>query len=125
MKDGSMMNNAAWIVHQRRTYAGRYRYFRAIHDFLRYDARYRIFLMEELFRKHDIPFERQRVFELGFGTGSLLLQGTERGEDATGFKAGEDRSREQRGGAKPGGEAGKTYRCRAAPGQWLGPTPAQ
>src|SRR4051794_26025144 len=69
-----MMNNAAWIVHQRRTYAGRYRHFRAIHDFLRYDGRYRLFLMEELFRAHDIPFERQRVFELGFGTGLLLLR---------------------------------------------------
>lgn len=73
-KARAMLNNAAWIVHQRRTYADRYRHFRAIHDFLRYDARYRLFLMEELFRAHDIPFERQRVFELGFGTGSLLLR---------------------------------------------------
>ena len=60
---------AAGSLDQRRVYAGRYRYFRALHDFLRYDGRYRLFLMEELFRAHDIPFERQRVFELGFGTG--------------------------------------------------------
>ncbi|MFT3928297.1 MAG: class I SAM-dependent methyltransferase [Myxococcales bacterium] len=64
----------AWVDQQRRVYARRYAHFRAVHDFLRYDARYRLFLMEELFRRHDIPFERQRVFELGFGTGSLLMR---------------------------------------------------
>jgi SAM-dependent methyltransferase len=60
--------------HQRRVYAQRYKHFRAVHDLLRYDARYRLFLMEQVFRAQDIPFEHQRVFELGFGTGSLLLR---------------------------------------------------
>ncbi len=64
----------AWNERQRRLYAKRYGGFRMLHDFLRYDARYRLFLMEEVFRAHDIPFEHQRVFELGFGTGSLLLR---------------------------------------------------
>jgi SAM-dependent methyltransferase len=61
-------------AHQRRTYARRYAHLRALHDLLRYDARYRLLLLEEAFRAHDIPFERQRVYELGFGTGSLLLR---------------------------------------------------
>lgn len=64
----------AWTARQKQLYARRYRHFRALHDWLRYDARYRLFLMEELFRAHDIPFERQRVFELGFGSGSLLMR---------------------------------------------------
>jgi len=33
-----------------------------------------MFLMEELFRKHKIPFEHQKVFELGFGAGDLLIR---------------------------------------------------
>jgi len=68
------VDETGWVSRQRRVYAERYRHFRALHDFLRYDARYRLFLMEEVFRAHDIPFEHQRVFELGFGTGSLLLR---------------------------------------------------
>lgn len=63
-----------WTQHQRSLYKDRYSSFRQLHDFLRYDARYRVWRMEELFRSFDIPFERQRVFELGFGTGSLLLR---------------------------------------------------
>jgi SAM-dependent methyltransferase len=61
-------------AHQRRVYDRRYAHLRKLHDLLRYDARYRLLLMEEAFRAHDIPFERQRVYELGFGTGSLLLR---------------------------------------------------
>jgi SAM-dependent methyltransferase len=61
-------------AHQRRVYAQRYARLRRLHDFFRYDGRYRLLLMEELFRKFDLPFERQRVFELGFGTGSLLFR---------------------------------------------------
>lgn len=64
----------AWLAKQRRIYGQRYRCFRRVHDVLRYDARYRLFLLEEAFRRFDIPFERQKVFELGFGTGSLLLR---------------------------------------------------
>jgi len=60
--------------YQRKIYAQRYAHFRRVHDLLRYDARYRLLLMEELFREYGIPFEHQRVFELGFGTGSLLLR---------------------------------------------------
>jgi SAM-dependent methyltransferase len=30
--------------------------------------------MEELFRRQHIPFEHQKVYELGFGTGDLLLR---------------------------------------------------
>ncbi len=67
-------SRAAQATYQRSLYAQRYARFRALHDFLRYDARYRLFLMEELFREYGIPFEHQRVFELGFGTGSLLLR---------------------------------------------------
>src|SRR5262245_32284904 len=59
---------------QRRVYAQRYAHLRKLHDFFRYDGRYRLLLMEELFRKFELPFERQRVFELGFGTGSLLFR---------------------------------------------------
>jgi SAM-dependent methyltransferase len=64
----------AWVSAQRRVYARRYGLFRRIHDLLRYDARYRLFLLEDAFRRFDIPFERQKVFELGFGTGQLLLR---------------------------------------------------
>lgn len=60
---------------QRNVYSGGfYRRFRRLRWLLRYDCRYRLLLMEELFLRHDIPFERQRVFELGFGTGDLLLR---------------------------------------------------
>jgi SAM-dependent methyltransferase len=68
------MTAAASAAYQRDLYAERYAYLRQAYDFFRYDARYRLQLMEETFRAHDIPFERQRVFELGFGTGSLLLR---------------------------------------------------
>jgi SAM-dependent methyltransferase len=64
----------AWVSGQRRVYARRYGLFRRIHDLLRYDARYRLFLLEDAFRRFDIPFERQKVFELGFGSGQLLLR---------------------------------------------------
>lgn len=70
----SVLDRQAWLSGQRRVYAERYRHLRQVHDLLRYDARYRLFLLEQLFRRFDIPFERQRVFELGFGTGSLLLR---------------------------------------------------
>lgn len=64
----------SWAERQRRVYATRYAHFRRLHDLVRYDARYRLLLMEETFRSHAIPFERQRVYELGFGTGSMLLR---------------------------------------------------
>jgi len=70
----SIDDRARWLTHQRKTYARRYRAFRGLHDLLRYDARYRLLLMEDLFRHFDIPFEHQKVYELGFGTGSLLLR---------------------------------------------------
>jgi SAM-dependent methyltransferase len=70
----SSEDKADWAERQRKLYAQRYVHFRALHDLLRYDARYRMLLMEEVFRKYDIPFEHQRVYELGFGTGSLLLR---------------------------------------------------
>jgi SAM-dependent methyltransferase len=63
-----------WVVRQRRVYARRYARFRRLYDVLRYDGRYRLWLMEQIFRRFEIPFERQKVFELGFGTGSLLLR---------------------------------------------------
>jgi SAM-dependent methyltransferase len=68
------LDRHAWLSGQRRVYAKRYGCLRRIHDVLRYDARYRLFLLETLFRRFAIPFERQRVYELGFGTGSLLLR---------------------------------------------------
>jgi SAM-dependent methyltransferase len=71
---GSAFDRQAWVSGQRRVYARRYGLFRRIHDLLRYDARYRLFLLEDAFRRFDIPFERQKVFELGFGTGQLLLR---------------------------------------------------
>jgi SAM-dependent methyltransferase len=64
----------AWVVRQRRVYARRYARFRRLHDVFRYDGRYRLWLMEQIFRRFEIPFERQKVYELGFGTGSLLLR---------------------------------------------------
>ena len=70
----TVLDRQAWLSGQRRVYAKRYGCLRQAHDLLRYDARYRLFLLETLFRRFDIPFERQRVFELGFGTGSLLLR---------------------------------------------------
>jgi SAM-dependent methyltransferase len=68
------LDRQAWLGGQRRVYRKRYGCLRQVHDLLRYDARYRLFLLEMLFRRFAIPFERQRVFELGFGTGSLLLR---------------------------------------------------
>jgi SAM-dependent methyltransferase len=70
----NVLDRQAWLGGQRRVYAKRYGCLRQVHDLLRYDARYRLFLLETLFKRFDIPFERQRVFELGFGTGSLLLR---------------------------------------------------
>jgi SAM-dependent methyltransferase len=64
----------SWVVRQRRVYARRYAHFRRLSDLFRYDGRYRLWLMEQIFRRFEIPFERQKVFELGFGTGSLLLR---------------------------------------------------
>jgi len=66
---------AADPAYQRARYeAALYDRFRLVQRWARYDGRYRLRLMEELFRRHGIPFERQRVFELGFGTGELLLR---------------------------------------------------
>lgn len=68
-------HHAADPAYQRARYeAALYDRFRPIQRWARYDGRYRLRLMEELFRRHAIPFERQRVFELGFGTGELLLR---------------------------------------------------
>jgi SAM-dependent methyltransferase len=63
-----------WVLQQRKVYARRYGPFRRLHDLFRYDGRYRLWLMEDIFRRFEIPFERQKVFELGFGSGSLLLR---------------------------------------------------
>lgn len=63
--------------YQRRIYSrGMYanNWWRKIRWLFRYDCRYRLLLMEELFRRHQIPFEHQKVFELGFGTGDLLFR---------------------------------------------------
>jgi hypothetical protein len=58
---------------QRASYEGGfYRRLRRIRWLFRYDCRYRLLLMEDLFRRHQIPFEDQKVFELGFGSGDLL-----------------------------------------------------
>ena len=60
---------------QREVYnRGFYRRLRRIRWLVRYDCRYRMFLMEEIFRKHKVPFENQKVYELGFGAGDLLLR---------------------------------------------------
>ena len=50
-----------------------YRSFRRLRWLFRYDCRYRLFLMEEVFRKHGVPFEHRRVYELGFGSGDLRM----------------------------------------------------
>ena len=56
-----------------RTYGnGFYRAFRKVRWAFRYDCRYRLFLMEEILRRRGVPMERQKVYELGFGTGYLL-----------------------------------------------------
>ncbi len=61
--------------YQRSIYQGAfYRRFRRLRWLFRYDCRYRLLVMEELFQRHGIPFERVKVFELGFGTGDLLLR---------------------------------------------------
>lgn len=63
--------------YQRRVYSrGMYsnNWWRKLRWFFRYDCQYRLLLMEELFRRHAIPFEHQKVFELGFGTGDLLFR---------------------------------------------------
>lgn len=65
---------ASDVAFQRATYRNRYARFRRIAEWLRYDCRYRTWLMEDIFRRHSIPFERQRVYELGFGRGELLLR---------------------------------------------------
>jgi len=59
-------------VYGRGMYAGSW--WRKLRWLFRYDCRFRLLLMEELFRRHRIPFERMKVFELGFGTGDLLLR---------------------------------------------------
>lgn len=83
--------NPADPCFQRELYnRGFYRRMRRVRWLLRYDCRYRMFLMEELFRRHRIPFEHQMVYELGFGAGDLLLRfdntcalhGCEASEDA-------------------------------------------
>lgn len=65
---------ASDVAFQRATYRDRYARFRRVEEWLRYDCRYRTWLMEDVFRRHSIPFERQRVYELGFGRGELLLR---------------------------------------------------
>ncbi len=70
----SNVQSAATASYQRRRYRHVYRVARRFMEWARYDRRYRTRLTEELFRKHAIPFERQRVFELGFGSGELLLR---------------------------------------------------
>jgi SAM-dependent methyltransferase len=65
---------ASEVAYQRSVYQNRYATARRLQNFIRYDGRYRKWLMEDCFRRHAIPFERQRVFELGFGSGELLLR---------------------------------------------------
>jgi len=63
------------VSHQRKVYEnGFYRRFRRLRWLLRYDCRYRLLVMEELFSRHAVPFEHQKVYELGFGTADLLLR---------------------------------------------------
>lgn len=72
-----MQNNvlrAATASYQRDRYRHVYRFPRRLMEWVRYDRRYRIRLIEDLFRRHAIPFERQRVFEFGFGSGEMLLR---------------------------------------------------
>jgi SAM-dependent methyltransferase len=60
---------------QRKAYGkGFYRNMRRLRWLLRYDCRYRLFLMEQAFRRNRISFEHQKVYELGFGTGNLLMR---------------------------------------------------
>jgi SAM-dependent methyltransferase len=69
------MTDASTPEYQRETYSrGFYSRLRRVRWLFRYDCRYRLFLMEELFRKHRVPFERMKVYELGFGTGELLFR---------------------------------------------------
>jgi SAM-dependent methyltransferase len=69
------MTDAATPEYQLKTYSrGFYKRLRRVRWLFRYDCRYRLFLMEELFRKKGIPFERMKVYELGFGTGDLLFR---------------------------------------------------
>jgi hypothetical protein len=69
------MRGASVPKYQRETYGqGFYVRLRRIRWLFRYDCRYRLLLMEELFRKHQVPFERMKVYELGFGTGDLLFR---------------------------------------------------
>lgn len=69
------MPTTADTGYQRRVYEnGFYRRFRRLRWALRYDCRYRLLLMEELFARWKVPFEHLKVFELGFGTGDLLLR---------------------------------------------------
>ncbi len=66
---------AADAAYQARVYGhGFYRRWRRLRWAFRYDCRYRLLLMEELFRRHWIPMEHMKVYELGFGTGYLLLR---------------------------------------------------
>lgn len=60
---------------QRRLYEGGfYRKLRRLRWAFRYDCRLRVVLAEQVFARHGIAFEHQKVFELGFGTGYLLLR---------------------------------------------------
>jgi len=60
---------------QRQRYtSGFYSSFRRLKSLFAYAGRYRLLLAEEAFRRHNIPFERLKVFELGFGLGELLLR---------------------------------------------------
>ncbi len=94
---------AGTAAYQSRVYGdGFYRRWTRLRWAFRYDCRYRILLTEELFRRHWIPFERMKVYELGFGTGYLLLRfdrtcaihGCELSRDAIALL---ERSAEQRG----------------------------
>ncbi|MBI2895581.1 MAG: methyltransferase domain-containing protein [Deltaproteobacteria bacterium] len=63
------------VERQRRRYGrGFYARFRRLRWLFRYDCRHRLLVMEETFRRHSVPFEHLKVFELGFGTGDLLLR---------------------------------------------------
>ena len=71
----SEIGNPGDLEFQRKIYSsGFYRRLKTVRWLVRYDCHYRLFLMEETFRRHQIPFERQRVYELGFGTGNLLMR---------------------------------------------------
>lgn len=69
------MDASKLVERQRRRYSGTfYKRWRRLRWLFRYDCRHRRLLMEETFRKHSVPFEHLKVFELGFGTGDLLLR---------------------------------------------------